>query len=64
MRLIVRSMFIKLEDKRQKAMDGILMLYKTTQIQINDVLKELDHANCELKRYTNIVVELLKIVSN
>lgn len=50
MRLIVRSMFIKLEDKRQKAMDGILMLYKTTQIQINEALKELDQANCELKR--------------
>lgn len=62
MRLIVRSMFIKLEDKRPKAMDGILMLYKTTQIQINDVLKELDLANCELKRYTNIVVKLLNCV--
>lgn len=51
MRLILRSMFIKLEDKRQKALDGIMMLHKTTQVQINDVLKELDLANCDLKRY-------------
>lgn len=50
MRLIVRSMFIKLEDKREKATDGILMLYKATQSQISDVLKELDNAKSELRR--------------
>ncbi|KAJ6643752.1 hypothetical protein Bhyg_08717, partial [Pseudolycoriella hygida] len=50
MRLIVRSMFIKLEDQRENALDGIMMLYKTTQTQINDVLKELDDANCKLQR--------------
>lgn len=58
MRLIVRSMFIKLEDKRQKALDGILMLYKTTQHQINDVLKELDHSNGELKRYKKLLLNV------
>lgn len=58
MRLIVRSMFIKLEDKRQMAMDGILMLYKVTQVQINDILKELDQANCELKQYLNSLLKL------
>lgn len=55
MRLIVRSMFIKLEDKRQHAMDGILMLYKSTQDQINEALKELDNANYEIKRYQIVV---------
>lgn len=50
MRLIVRSLFIKLEDKRENATDGILMLYKKTQSQIVDTLKELDNARMELKR--------------
>lgn len=48
-------MFIKLEDKRQHAMDGILMLYKSTQDQINEALKELDNANYEIKRYQIVV---------
>ncbi|KAG4078630.1 hypothetical protein HA402_015220 [Bradysia odoriphaga] len=50
MRLIVRSMFIKLEDKKENATEGVLMLYKTTQDQINEVLKELDTANYDLKQ--------------
>ena len=54
MRLIQRRLFVKLEDKKQGALDGIIMLYKLTQKQIIEILRNLETIRQKFKRYANI----------
>lgn len=48
MRLVQRRFFVKVDDKKPGALNGISMLFKKTHQQIFVILKELEQSKRDL----------------